>query len=278
MARTHLAGDLYNAAVTLPSRQALQRYLIGWREDLINLLASSKLGRKTSELAGTVPRDFPSVDAVLLYAKPITSWTANQLGNITSPRLHAPNLAGIVDYCEKYFSWATREVMTARLKEKLWPGIVLRYLLLVSHYNCSLSHSNFLVENIKLPPIEERYMLSMLPSDPTLSFANIHILHVAGVKLGPGPPIHDPNVNGYLVSVLTESLIKVTTSDNYATPGKITGKQKNTNIWVPASLLRDVMPSLVEKFHRKTHTDPPVMLDIAPVRNIPWIQKLIAEF
>jgi Holliday junction resolvase YEN1 len=89
------------------------------------------LGRRYPSLAKNVTDAFPSVDVVFQYAQPLTSWTMDQVPDVRSWKLQRPHLAEIATLCEKYFSWGSSGDIVARFKETLWPGITVRYLLLV---------------------------------------------------------------------------------------------------------------------------------------------------
>ncbi|KAF8955909.1 PIN domain-like protein [Flammula alnicola] len=248
LARTDLATDLFCAARRIPTRQQMSDFLTGWRQDFRSLLADNPdnvLDRRYPLIAKNVASDFPAVDVLSLYAHPVTSWTTNQVPDSASWCLRPPNLTKIALLCEKYFSWGSLGEIVPRFKATLWPGVVFRYLLLLPDVGTRFAHR---------------------------PFANIHILKIYQFKLGPGPPLHSPNVHGYSIEVSTESLTRETTACLDLTPeesssgSKSSSKAKqNPHIWVPASVLRSAMPSLVERFHRISHSSPPQEAAFHPV-------------
>ncbi|KAF8904707.1 hypothetical protein CPB84DRAFT_1835590 [Gymnopilus junonius] len=133
LAQTDLAHRLFTVALTSPSKEAMRVSLIDWRKDLRTVLTNDPqnvLGRRYPQLAKNVTPKFPSIDVLLLYARPITSWTANQIPNTESWHLRPPDPTAIANHSEKYFSWGSHGEMIGRFREKLWPGIVFRYLLM----------------------------------------------------------------------------------------------------------------------------------------------------
>lgn len=139
LSRTNFATDLFLAARTIPTRQQMRDFLLGWRQDFRRLLAENpdnKLDRQYPLIANNVSSTFPAIDALSLYANPITSWTVDdQVPDIASWCLRPPNPTKIALLCEKYFSWGSLGEIVPRFKKTLWPGLVFRYILLVSSLN-----------------------------------------------------------------------------------------------------------------------------------------------
>ncbi|PPQ82236.1 hypothetical protein CVT26_009348 [Gymnopilus dilepis] len=194
-------------------------------------------GRTYPTIAQKVSSAFPPIDALLLYAQPKTSWTVNQIPNSAAWCLRPPNPSEIVACCEKYFSWDSPEELVDRLRDTLWPGIVFRYLL-------------------ELPPVEKRFALS---SGIGVPFANVHIIRIYQSKCGPSGPSLHPNVNGYTVEIPIKNLLHETIggTNQGSAEGSSHANDRKIHIWVPASLLREALPSLVEKFHALKRSNPP---------------------
>ena len=134
LAQSELAKSLFLAASMSSSRAGLRDFLCDWRPKLRTLLVHDPqniLGRRYPLLAKNITDTFPSVDVVLQYAQPLTSWTMNQIPDTKSWQLRRPCLAKIATLCEKYFSWGSSGDIVSRFKETLWPGITIRHLLLV---------------------------------------------------------------------------------------------------------------------------------------------------
>ena len=93
-----------------------------WRPKLRTLLVydpQNILGRRYPLLAKNITDTFPSIDIILQYAQPLTSWTMDQIPDTKSWRLRRPCLAEITSLCEKYFSWGSSGDIVSRFKETL---------------------------------------------------------------------------------------------------------------------------------------------------------------
>lgn len=133
LAQSDLAGTLFRATLGLP-REALSEFLADWRKKLKHQLtfdSNGLLGQKHPAVAQKVSTDFPSIDVLLLYADPVTSWTANVIPDSSQWSLRQPDLPAIGQLCEKSFSWGTSGQMIDRFQKNVWRGIVMRYLLQV---------------------------------------------------------------------------------------------------------------------------------------------------
>jgi Holliday junction resolvase YEN1 len=131
LAQSDLARTLFHATLGLPS-EALSEFLADWRQKLKHQLAydsNGLLGRKHPAVARKVSSEFPSINILLLYANPVTSWTADIIPDSSQWRMRQPDLPAIGLLCEKSFSWGTSGQMIARFQQNVWRGIVMRYLL-----------------------------------------------------------------------------------------------------------------------------------------------------
>ena len=125
------------------SRAGLRDFLRDWRIKFRILLVHDPqniLGRKYPQLAKNITDTFPSLDVVLQYAQPLTSWSINQIPDTKSWQLRRPSLTKIAMLCEKYFSWGSSGDIVSRFKETLWPGITVRHLLLVRNIILNFLH------------------------------------------------------------------------------------------------------------------------------------------
>ena len=133
LAQSDLASTLFQATLGLPS-EALSKFLADWRQKLKHQLtydSNGLLGRKYPAVARKISAEFPSIDILLLYANPVTSWTADVIPNSSEWRMRQPDLPAIGLLCEKSFSWGTSGQMIAQFQQNVWRGIVMRYLLQV---------------------------------------------------------------------------------------------------------------------------------------------------
>ena len=90
LAQSELAKSLFLAASTSSSHAGLQDFLRDWCPKLQTLLVhdpNNILGRRYLLLAKNITDTFPSVDVVLQYAHPLTSWTMDQIPDTKSWQL-----------------------------------------------------------------------------------------------------------------------------------------------------------------------------------------------
>ncbi|KAI0742733.1 PIN domain-like protein, partial [Daedaleopsis nitida] len=131
LAKAGFGDTLLNAARTL-SRDGLEDFLVGWRQDIRNELrtnSSGRLQRKSPSLAKAIPEDFPNIDVLLAYTNPVTS-EAKGPGhkNAVVDWDKEPDLGRIAGLCEMYFEWGVKEIIIKRFRNVLWPSAVLRIL------------------------------------------------------------------------------------------------------------------------------------------------------
>lgn len=106
-----LGDRLLNATQTLP-RPHLTVFLSTWRADLVSILEddpSHKLPPNRRQV--TVPLDFPVLDVLIQYVKPLTSWS--NYGEAPFERnsviLAQPDLSRIVTLCTRHFTWSMED-------------------------------------------------------------------------------------------------------------------------------------------------------------------------
>ncbi|KAI0351602.1 PIN domain-like protein, partial [Trametes cingulata] len=131
LAKCGFGDSLLKAARTM-SREDLEDFLVGWRQEIRDELRTNSRGhlpRKSPKLAKSVPEDFPRVDVVLAYTTPVTS-EAKGPGhkNTVVDWDKEPDLGKIAAVCEMYFEWGIKEVIIKRFRNVLWPSAVLRIL------------------------------------------------------------------------------------------------------------------------------------------------------
>jgi Holliday junction resolvase YEN1 len=223
------------------------------------------LGRRYPLLAKNITDTFPSVDVVLQYAQPITSWTMDQIPDTKSWQLRRPCLTEIATLCEKYFSWGSTGDIVSRFKETLWPGITVRHLLLVRNIVLNFLRTDIIY--MQLPDTDEclaQYASEGFFTDGSLT--NIHILRICQARLGPGARSTNPNVSGYTIQIATHGVLCDTALG--LDPALQSLVQESdchmTSFWVPGSILSSALPNLVKYFKGK-EVVPPVA-NYFPVR------------
>jgi Holliday junction resolvase YEN1 len=121
-----LGTTLCNAARTMCLGQFCI-FLVEWRKDLREVLRTDLqhlIGRRNPACANNVTDAFPDPDVVHSYLYPLTS--PSRAGPLPSIQVDLlPDLARIVELCERYFEWATPSEILPKFLKHVWPGVVL---------------------------------------------------------------------------------------------------------------------------------------------------------
>ncbi|KAG2143416.1 uncharacterized protein EDB93DRAFT_586831 [Suillus bovinus] len=129
LARCGFGDRLLEAANSL-SREELEGWLDTWRDEVREELRTNKsglIGSKKPALAKKIPNDFPDVDILLSYTRPITSETEGKPTRDITWELE-PDIGKIAALCELYFEWGVKDVIIKRFRTVLWPSAVQRIL------------------------------------------------------------------------------------------------------------------------------------------------------
>lgn len=123
-------GDALREAVLNLSEEDLPKFLENWRATLINELKTNESGclpRKAPAVAKSITDDFPNIEVLMSYVKPITSESEGRNpSKITWER--EPDVGKIAQACELHFEWGVKEVIVKRFRTVLWPGVICRSL------------------------------------------------------------------------------------------------------------------------------------------------------
>ncbi|EPQ53590.1 hypothetical protein GLOTRDRAFT_63186 [Gloeophyllum trabeum ATCC 11539] len=128
LAKCGFGDSLLEALDRLP-REKLPDFLKVWRQQIRDELKTNSqghLGRKNPSLAKSVPEDFPDIEILLSYARPITSESEGKSVKVRWTR--EPDLSKIAGLCELYFEWGVKDIIIKRFRTVLWPSAVLRIL------------------------------------------------------------------------------------------------------------------------------------------------------
>jgi hypothetical protein len=132
LARCGLGHKLFEAARTLPLDDLKHVFLPVWREEVRQELRTDSHGfirRKYPSLAGSISDDFPDIDLLLSYTKPLTTDITARGRNkeeISWDKDPSPSL--IAAACEQFFEWGYEEMMLHRFRKWLWSPLVCRML------------------------------------------------------------------------------------------------------------------------------------------------------
>jgi Holliday junction resolvase YEN1 len=134
LARAGYGDDLLDAARTC-TKPELEMFLEKWRKRLRTIFRyndAGHLSRRQIALADHMSDSFPNLEVLLLYAKPLTSWSPGQKQPDTAnwnPR--EVNLNKLAAICECSFTWGTSEGILSCFQEHVWPGMALHGLVKV---------------------------------------------------------------------------------------------------------------------------------------------------
>ena len=131
LAKCGFGDSLYTAATNL-SRVQLVEFLVTWRLQLCHELgtnSSGKIGRKQPALAKAIPEDFPNIDVLFSYVRPVTSESmGRESNNLKLTWAKEPDLGKLAGLCEFYFEWGYKESIIKRFRTVLWHSMTLRIL------------------------------------------------------------------------------------------------------------------------------------------------------
>jgi len=131
LAKCGFGDSLYTAATNL-SRAQLAEFLVTWRQQLCHELrtnSSGEIGRKQPALSKAIPEDFPDIDILFSYVRPITSESmGRESNNLKLTWAKEPDLGKLAGLCEFYFEWGYKESIIKRFRTVLWHSMTLRIL------------------------------------------------------------------------------------------------------------------------------------------------------
>ena len=131
LAKCGFGDSLYTAATTL-SRVQLAEFLVTWRHELRHELSTNsrgEIGRKQPALSKAIPEDFPDIDILLSYVRPITSESmGRESNNLKLTWAKEPDLSKLAGLCEFYFEWGYKESIIKRFRTIMWHSMTLRIL------------------------------------------------------------------------------------------------------------------------------------------------------
>ena len=133
-AHLQLGDELLHAAQNL-SDTDLSIFLVNWRAQLqleLSTNMSQVLKSRAIAAANAIGEDFPNINVVLQYAKPVTSLLHPESRPDPStwvPRL--PCLAKLASLCHNTFSWDAAGIVKS-FRSKVWPVCCIQHLSQIS--------------------------------------------------------------------------------------------------------------------------------------------------
>jgi len=281
LARCGFGDSLLSAAHTL-SREGLREYLTAWKGNLSEELCTNSrgiLGKRYKSLSKAIPEDFPDVDILMSYANPVTSETEGKTHKIKATWERPLDLGRIAHVCELYFEWGVRHVIIKRFRTVIWPAAVFRFL-----REAALEGDTQMPSR---PPFPAPTYLSQ-NEPPSSSPATTTATSLSHLLIDASPicqelilKIHSTrnhdSTDGlleYRLEVSPKRLVAlasagvkdirppliadISSSDDIANEGDERAKKSppdpssNLRVWIPACIVRAVMPSLVDSFEEST--------------------------
>ncbi|KAJ6587600.1 PIN domain-like protein [Mycena vulgaris] len=127
-------GDSLLAASQEMEPGPLQEFLIGWRADVQNELATNSRGYlryKQKDLSMKISNTFPNPHTLALYARPTTSWSEGFFApNTDSWVVKLPSLPKLALYSHRKFGWSALDI-TGKFQKYMYTGLHMRRLAMV---------------------------------------------------------------------------------------------------------------------------------------------------
>ena len=277
LAKCGFGDTLLSAAHTL-SREDLQEYLTTWKMDLTEELRTNSrgiLGRKYNSLSKAIPEKFPDIDILMSYANPVTSETEGKTHKIKTNWERPLDVGRIAHICELYFEWGVRHAIIKRFRTVIWPAAVFRFL---REFTLEIEP-----KNAGRPPLPAAAHIPQheppSSSPATSTAASLTHLSIGGSLICQDLILkihstrnHD-STDGlleYRLEVSPERLVAlasagikdirppliadISSSTGTTSEGDKRAKRQppdpssNFRMWIPASIIRVAMPTLVDSF------------------------------
>lgn len=259
--KSTLGEDLYFASRDLSDAE-LFRFLVEWRNKLRHHLLSDPekiLGRRYPAVAQNVTHDFPSLIVLHQYLRPVTSWSdGNGCPDTSQWGLGKPDLAALADWCEKYFSWGSSDQLLRRFRDKVWPGICIRYLLKVSNIFVSFDSACFLTSVAVMQVVKSDlpFVTYNLDNGTNGEISRENFLHIQQAKPGPvATSTGHQDVPGYVIIVGCHSL---GVSSISGLPIHIPHSSSliiglTISVWIPSAIVERALSELIESSKSLSH-------------------------
>lgn len=223
--------------------QLLKQHVEDFRGDLWFYLKHDPLayiGRHYRNLSNNIPPEFPSLEVVLNYLNPVTSYTVANAEIPTTPTRYHINIQGLATLCEEKFSFGTRRGLLADFHANLRIGLALSPLIVAIQIGVQVLPSSD-AHNLNAPPLP--------------------ITSITGCR-------SDGLSTEYHVRVSSRRLLEEIDfglqghrRDRKGARQKAAEQYPSSFLaWVPGALLSHSRAALVANFHASNHTDNPFAL------------------
>ncbi|KAF8972940.1 PIN domain-like protein [Flammula alnicola] len=272
LARCEFGDELLEAYQNLPNYE-FNEFLGHWRSRVNIELKENKRGFLLHRTSLSLPDRFPELDVLEKYAKPLNSGNGRGASSSVALRDRTNlDLGQIAHLCEQHFEWGYREKIIERFNNVMWPAAVMQVLRRAALEVDENERRQVLKVEVGTPAsLVRRY----LGKDRTDRFAD------AFVNRGPAPQyptsvvdVHPlitkivgsrqhASTDGtleYRIEVSPVQLVQITNAGIRGTrsepppkeggkrPKKVVDPSSVFRIWIPASILRHVHPTMVQQY------------------------------
>ena len=235
-----LGDELLHAAQNLSSA-ALSVFLVTWRARLQEELLTNKsrvLSSRAIAAANAINEDFPDINVVLQYAKPVTSLLYPESRPDPStwvPQL--PRLAELAALCHNTFSWDAAGIVRS-FRSKVWPVCCIQRLSQTSPVSFSSHFLTWLRDNLLSLHVMQQDVISDTP--PLLA----SFLKITKVQFQPA------SLKLYSVQVALRDLAATTQSGLDGQPSSLPCAEHvpKLSVLIPEPVLTRAFPALIQQF------------------------------
>jgi Holliday junction resolvase YEN1 len=215
-----------------------------------------------------MPSSFPDPKLLLLYAKPLTSWSEGTAGpDLSMLRPQQPDVAKLAGICKRRFGWEPTPGVLKKFVSVLWDGVCVRMLCAMSvPFRCSAMLSHTFNQTQSHDEKDTQFALSAVTGIRSsksaknglkfyrIAFSTLTLTRMVNVGISDKTP-----TVAFRPDLLAEPRSKA--------------KAKHL-AWIPAPVLEHALPSMVMKYNQSMGNFPNCEpLALKPVRTL----RLLAE-
>lgn len=276
LARCGFGEQLLEAYENLGNyKEEFNQFLQQWRAQVNVELRENRQGHLPHRTSLTLPDNFPDLDVLEYYAKPINSGTGHDqgLGSIAIRDQKNLDLPKIAHLCERYFEWGYKARIIERFRNLLWPCAVMHVLRRAaleadqrdqngagSSQSDIGTHSSLVKKYLGNANRVDQYgdvFINRGSNQVAQSSQSIPDVDPLISKIvGKRNHVSTGEILEYRIEVSPSQLVQITTAGikgTRAEPPPETGKKTSDPIgllrlWIPASILSVVHPSMVKHY------------------------------
>ncbi|KAJ3518141.1 hypothetical protein NLJ89_g64 [Agrocybe chaxingu] len=277
LARCGFGDELLEAYGNLQG-QDLQEFLHHWRERVNGELRTNMRGFLPHRTSLSLPITFPELDVLEKYANPTHSTSGRMRnGSVALRDVNNLDLGRVASLCEQYFEWGYRDRIIERFRALMWPAAVMHVLRraaleaddeagrrssvcgrevgtpasIVQQYLGAVNKIHARQEMyadvfVNRTQTQERTTPNAGPPDPRPIITSI-----VGSRQHPSTGHllqYRVEISPIQLVTLTNAGIQGTRSHPPGTTPSKTDRNSTLQLWIPATILQRVHPSMVEHY------------------------------